>query len=104
MAIFDPNFKHARANPATTQTNTNLIAAKADAFVGVAHIYLSSDTEMTITLLNSETHSVVHRQYIGARGGESTPLTIRSIYGEGIDYSTSTNGNVFIDLEYAYSK
>lgn len=104
MAIIHPGFSHARANPSTQQTNTNIIVARSNALVNVPFVYFSSDTEMTITLLNSETHTVIHRQYVGARGGQGTPVHIKTAWGEGIDFTTSVNGNIFIDLEFGYSR
>lgn len=99
--------KHAQANPSTAQTNTSLVAAKANAFISLRGVFISSDTAMTVTIVNSETHDVVWRQYVGATGGsycESIYGLSQSKYGEGFDYSTSTSGNVFLSVSYEYSR
>ena len=104
MSVLHPTLKHARANPSTAQTNTVLIAARSNALVNIPFVYFSSDTELTVTLLNSVSHTVIHRQYVGARGGQGTPIFITTIYGEGVDFTTSANGNVYVDVEYSYSR
>ncbi len=103
MPILHPGLKHARANPSTQQTNTNIIALDVNSLVNVAFVYISSDTELTVTLLNSVAHTVIHRQYVGARGGQGTPVHLTTLWGEGVDFATSGNGNVYIDLEWAHS-
>ncbi len=103
MPILHPGLKHARANPSTQQTNTNIIALDANSLVNVAFVYLSSDTEMTFTLLDSVSHTVIWRQYVGARGGQGVPSNITTLWGEGVDFSTSVNGNIYIDLEWSHS-
>ncbi len=103
MPILHPSLKHARANPSTSQTNQNIIALNATSLVNVAFVYFSSDTEMTVTLLNSVAHTVIHRQYVGARGGQAYPVHLTTAWGEGVDYTTSDNGNIYIDLEWVYS-
>lgn len=90
----------ARANPSTQQTNTNLVPSRSGRFVNVEHIYLSSDTEMTVTILNADTHSVLWRQYVGARGGSAIPVRFKSAPGEGLDYTTSAIGNIYLQVEY----
>lgn len=99
--------KVARANPSTTQTNTALIPARSGRYVNVLGVYISSDTEMEVSLVNSDTHDVVWKQYVGGNGGSfagdgNQPLT-NSALGEGLDYSTSTNGNVFISVNWKYN-
>lgn len=96
-----PFFVQARANPSTQQTNTNLVPAQANRSVHSESIYVSSDTAMTITLLNSESHTVLWRQYVGQRGGAVMPVKFLTKWGEGVDYSTSASGNVFILMEYS---
>lgn len=92
-----------RANPSTQQTNAVFIPAKTNGLVKVRRIYLSSDTELTVTLVNSETHDVVFRIYVGARGGVAMPVNFWSAWGEGLDLSTSGAGNVYIAVEYLYN-
>ena len=103
MPILHPGLKHARANPSTAQTNQNIIALDANSLVNIPFVYFSSDTEMTVTLLNSVSHTVIHRQYVGARGGQGTPVHITTEWGEGVDYTTSVDGNIYIDLEWNHS-
>ncbi len=103
MPIIHPGLKHARANPSTAQTNLNIIALDANSLVNIAFVYLSSDTEMTLTLLNSVAHTVIHRQYVGARGGQGVPVSITTAWGEGVDFTTSVDGNIYIDLEWNHS-
>jgi hypothetical protein len=98
-----------RANPSTQQTNTALIAAVTNKGVRVKQVYISSDTELTVTLVNGATHDVLWRQYVGARGGQAIPLGEKqktggmdNQWGEGIDYTTSAGGNVFLAVEYEY--
>lgn len=95
--------KHARANPSTQQTNTSLVAARSDRAVLLDNIYVSSDTAMTLTLVNGTTHDVIWRMYVGARGGANVPIGDMSAWGEGVDYTTSGAGNVFFDLRYTYT-
>lgn len=94
-------FKHARANPSTQQTNTNLVPAQNNRAVLSQSLFVSADTPMTVTLLNSESHTVLWRQYVGQRGGAVVPVKFLTTWSEGVDYSTSSNGNVFIMLEYS---
>ena len=95
--------RHARANPSTTQTNTALVPAVANRAVLLDSIYVSSDTAMTLTLVNGTTHDVIWRQYVGARGGATVPIGDMGAWGEGVDYTTSTDGSVFFDLRYKYT-
>ena len=95
--------RDAQANPSTAQTNAPLIPARAGHHVGVSHIYLSSDTAMTVDLVCSETHALRWRQYVGKDGGSSAEYNFTSHLGEGFDFTTSANGNVFIKVAYAYS-
>lgn len=95
------------ANPSTAQTNTVLIPAVSGERIVLQGIYISSDTETTVTFLNGTTHSVLHRLYVGARGGLVLPLVVEgvsrglpSIVGEGVDYSTADAGNVFIGVHW----
>ena len=94
----------AQANPSTTQTNAALVAAKANAFVKVKSVYISSDTLLVVSLVNSATHDLKWRQYLGANGGQGFDGHLfDTILGEGVDLTTSTNGNVFIVVGYDYS-
>ncbi len=91
---------YSRANPSTQQTNTNIVASIAGTTIRIEEMYISSDTEMTVTLLNADAHTVLSRLYVGARGGVVLPHTYISAYGEGIDYTTSAGGNVYLAIEY----
>ena len=98
----------AQANPSTAQTNAALIALRASRFVKVRGVYVSSDTQMVVSLVDSVTHSLIWRQYISADGGqliggEKTTLLTQSLIGEGVDYTTSTNGNVFLSVNWEYN-
>jgi hypothetical protein len=87
---------YARANPSTAQTNAALIAPTNNKAVRVHSIYVSSDTEMTVTIVNSEAHTILWRQYVGARGGAVIPVDFWSTWHEGLDYTTSDAGNVYL--------
>ncbi len=91
---------YSRANPATSQTNTNIIPSISGMTVQITEWYCSSDTEMLVTLLNADAHTVLARLYVGARGGLVLPHSFMSAYGEGIDFTTSSNGNVYIAIEW----
>ncbi len=93
---------YVRANPSTQQTNTNLVASVSNKGVYIEKIYISSDTELTITLSNATAHDVLWRQYVGARGGQWADVDMLSAWHEGLDYSTSGAGNVFIAVKYQY--
>jgi hypothetical protein len=93
----------AQANPSTTQTNAAFIEARAGRVCVLERIYVSSDTALTISLVNSATHDLRFRQYVGATGGSSDNYYIESALGEGFDLTTSGNGNVFISAVYRYS-
>lgn len=95
--------QHEQANPSTTQTNAAFIAAKTGRWVKIHRIYVSSDTAMTVSLVNSEAHTLVWRQYVGATGGSSAEYDYTSAVSEGLDLVTSTNGNVFIKVSFDYS-
>jgi len=87
---------YVRANPSTAQTNAALIAPVNNKGVHVHNIYVSSDTELTVTIVNSEAHTILWRQYVGARGGAVIPVDFWSTWHEGLDYTTSANGNVYL--------
>ncbi len=89
-----------RANPSTAQTNTSLVASISGTIIVVKEIYISSDTEMVVTLLNADAHTVLHRIYVGARGGLVLPHQFFSAQGEGLDYTTSASGNVYLAVVY----
>ena len=94
--------RHASANPSTAQTNTVLVALAAGRQVKAKFVYISSDTAMTVTVLDSVGHNVLWRQYVAADGGsvaEGREL-FKSIKGEGLDYTTSATGNVFLKVGY----
>ena len=95
----------AQVNPSATQANTALIPAKTGKSVAIKSLFISSDTAMIISLVNSSTHTLVFRQYVGVTGGVYltglNELCV-SLIGEGFDYSTSENGNVFLKAGYEY--
>ena len=91
---------YTRANPSTQQTNTNLVASVSGTVIQVTEIYISSDTEMVVTILNADAHTVLHRIYVGARGGVVLPHKFFAAIGEGLDFTTSAGGNVYLALEY----
>jgi hypothetical protein len=93
---------YARANPSTAQTNAELVAAVTGKSVRVSSIYVSSDTEMTLTIVNSDAHTILWRQYVGARGGLVLPVGFHSSVGEGLDYTTGASGNVFVLVGYEF--
>lgn len=96
--------RYVQANPSTAQTNTALVALKSGRYVSLASVYISSDTAMTVSLVNSVTHDLVWRQYVGATGGAAIEDGLgTSALNEGIDYSTSATGNVFLKVGYKYS-
>jgi hypothetical protein len=94
----------AQANPSTTQSNTALIPAEAGKSVKIFGVFISSDTAITVSLVNSATHDLLWRQYVGATGGSGMPVAlfplVTSTAGEGVDYSTSGNANVFLSVTY----
>ena len=94
--------RHAQANPSTAQTNTVLVALAAGRQVKANYIFISSDTAMTVTILDSVGHNVLWRQYVPANGGSIIQgrEIIKSIKGEGLDYTTSATGNVFVKVGY----
>jgi hypothetical protein len=99
---------HASANPSAAQTNAALVPAKAGRYVIVKGVFVSSDTEMQVSLVNSVTHSLVWTQYVRARGGSQvggTPMheLRHTLQGEGMDLTTSADGNVFVTVQYGYS-
>lgn len=89
-----------RANPSTQQTNTNLLPALENRQISVSGVFISSDTALTVTIVNSESHSVLLRQYVGKDGGLVLPIHFLSARHEGLDYTTSAAGNVFIIVWY----
>ena len=93
----------AQANPSTAQTNTALIPLTTGRHVKVSRVYVSSDTALTVSLVNSVTHDLLWRQYVGATGGSSAEYDFTSAISEGLDYSTSATGNVFLQVGYEYS-
>lgn len=97
--------RHASVNPTSAQTNAALIAAKSGRFVVVDGVYVSSAVALTVSLVNSATHDVVWRQYVGANGGSLVAAAnlVHSKSGEGLDLTTSTDGGVFISVMYHYS-
>jgi hypothetical protein len=87
---------YTRANPTSQQTNAALIPAIPGQQIKVKNIYVSSDTELTITLVNSESHTILWRQYVGARGGVVSPCSWMTATGEGVDITTSASGSVYL--------
>lgn len=90
----------ARANPSAASTNENLIPSRSGTRVKVRSVYVSSDTEMVLTIVNADTHTIVWRMYVGANGGAFIPVSFWSAMNEGLDYTTSATGNVMIIVEY----
>ena len=96
----------AQANPSAPATNTVLVPAIAGKLVKVKNIFFSSDTTMIVSLENSTSHATyLIKQYVIANGGlalgeEQIGNAYWSQPGEGVDYSTSAIGNVFIKIEY----
>ena len=96
----------ASANPSTAQTNTNLVAASSQKIVKVRTVFISADTAMTVTLENSTTHAtLLLRQYVDVNGGLALgpgdiDESMWTLTGEGIDYSTSVAGNVYIRVGF----
>ena len=96
----------AQANPSTQTTNGVLVPAIAGKLCKVRNIFFSADTTMIISLENSTTHATfLIKQYIIANGGlalgrEQLGEAYWSKPGQGIDYTTSANGNVFIKIQY----
>ena len=94
------------ANPSTAQSNTALIAAQTQKIVKIRTIFISSDTALTVTLENSVTNAtLLLRQYVGADGGVALgpgdiDESMWTISGEGVDYSTSAAGNVYIRVGF----
>lgn len=95
--------RQAQANPSTAQTNAALIPLRVSRYVKVGKIYVSADTAMTVSLVNSVTHDLVWKLYVGATGGVSADYDFTSAVSEGLDLTTSTTGNVFILVTYAYN-
>jgi hypothetical protein len=93
---------YVRANPSTAQTNAALIAPTTNKAIRVQSIYVSSDTELTVTIVNSEAHTILWRQYVGARGGAVIPVDFWSTWHEGLDYTTSDAGNVYLMVGFDY--
>ena len=97
--------RYAQANPSTAQTNAALITAKEGRVCILDSVYISSDTALTVSLVDSATHSLQWRQYVGATGGQLAEGggLAESLVGEGFDLTTSDTGNVFIKVKYHYS-
>lgn len=92
----------ASANPSTAQTNAALVAASGTRTVKIKSIFVSSDTQMTVSIVNSSTHTVIWRMYVAADGGyygDNLDL-YQSNAGEGLDYTTSANGNAYLRVGY----
>jgi hypothetical protein len=97
----------ATANPSTAQTNAALVAARDGAATKLRTVFISSDTAMTVSIVSSVDHALLWRQYVGATGGsycESDYDLAVAPTDQGLDYSTSTNGNVFISVGFDYSR
>lgn len=96
--------RYVSANPSTQQTNTALLAAQSDRAVRIKEVYITSDTELTVSIVNSSGHEVLFRQYVGARGGLVIKLSdLWSAWGEGLDYTTSAAGNVYLLVGYEFT-
>ena len=96
----------AQVNPSTATANGVLVPAIAGKLVKVSNIFFSSDTTMIVSLENSTTHATfIIKQYVIASGGLALgEAQLGSAYwsrpGEGVDYTTSATGNVFIKIQY----
>ena len=96
----------AQTNPSTATTNGVLVPAISGKLVKIRNIFFSSDTTMEVSLENSTTHAtLIIKQYVIASGGLSLGEAqlgeaFWSIPGQGVDYTTSANGNVFIKIQY----
>ncbi len=94
------------ANPSTAQSSTALVTAVAGKLVKIRSIFISSDTAMTVTLENSVTNAtLLLRLYVTNNGGlalgpKDIDESMWTIDAEGIDYSTSAAGNVYIRVGY----
>lgn len=98
--------QNAQANPSTTQTNANLTGGISGKMLQLKHIFISSDTALTVSLMNSATHATeLIKFYVAANGGlalgpDQLSRAYVTLVGEGFDYSTSANGNVFIKIGF----
>ena len=96
----------AQVNPSAATTNGVLVPAIAGRLVKISNIFFSSDTTMIVSLENSTTHATfIIKQYVIASGGLALgEAQLGSAYwsrpGEGVDYTTSATGNVFIKIQY----
>ena len=96
----------AQVNPSTATTNGVLVPALAGKLVKIRNIYFSSDTTMIISLENSTDHGIyLIKQYVIENGGAALgePQLGEAYWskpGQGVDYSTSAIGNVFIKIQY----
>ncbi len=96
----------AQVNPSTATANGVLVPAVAGKLVKVRNIFFSSDTTMIVSLENSTTHATfLIKQYVIASGGLALgEAQLGEAYwsnpGEGVDYTTSAVGNVFIKIQY----
>lgn len=94
---------YASATCATAQTNTALVPAKTNDYVHLVGLYISSDTAVTVDLVDSASHTLVWRQYVAANGGSAIQGDLaESLLGEGLDFTTSTTANVFLSVTYDY--
>ncbi len=95
----------ATANPSTAQTNTVLVTAISGKVMKIRNIFISSDTTMEVSLENSIGHSLIIKFYPAANGGlglghDQLGEAFWSLPHNGIDYTTSADGNVFIKIGY----
>ena len=97
------SFREARANPSTTQDNTELIEARLHQYVVLDHIYVSALAPVTVSLVNSISHDVVWLQYVGPKGGSTGVYGASSFIGQGLDLNTDADSAVFIWVKYHYS-
>lgn len=105
----ESSMKVAIANPSTAQSNTALVTGRANYSIEVYWIYVSSDTQLTLTL-EGASNVIVWRQYVAARGGHVISLApgqgqkrdylAKLVASTDLDYSTSTAGNVFVAVGY----
>ena len=98
--------KHAQANPTSAATNANIVPAVSGRMIRLQGVYISSDTATSVTLQNSTTHgTLLWKQNVAANGGVVSGFTEginlgQTLVGEGFDYTTADDADVFILVAY----
>ncbi len=95
----------ATVNPSTAQTNEVLVAAITGKVMKIRNIFISSDTTLEVSLENSVGHGLIIKFYPAANGGlglgrDQLDDAYWSLPNNGIDFTTSADGNVFIKIAY----